>query len=387
MKRFLIVLTLIFMSTAALGQQTTGPVVNTASVVVEADSDADNDGKIIFKTKATERVVFSNGGKVGIGTDSPIGIIDVNTLPAEGAIDVLRMPIQDGHTAAGSIYGFRFTSVPQQFGSDPRHDNVFFMGYNPDLQTAGEPVLGWAMENRYVTSQGRMQSEFYTVTGFPTSLSRPIAIDLYHDDGSTQVTLNTPSIYIANAPQTNLWMHFTSTNTSGDMTLFGNSGITYSGSREYILSRYGLGLIGSTSPFEFNLFGGGLTGETVRFFKDSSTGGNVPLTIKMGQEGHALRVGANGNHWQITGDYSGYADILTANEVDDAATPSTLVRRDANGGVDALNIKINHITIVNQQCGFIQNSNLSAADTARALNQLLGCLRDKNALIAPDSGP
>lgn len=82
MKVLSLVLAILCLSLSVSAQQTSGPVVNADSVLVEADDDADNDGKFTVKTKHIERLTVDNDGKVSIGAGGGPAIININTLPS-----------------------------------------------------------------------------------------------------------------------------------------------------------------------------------------------------------------------------------------------------------------------------------------------------------------
>ncbi len=61
-----------------------GGVVNNGTTGIEADNDADGAGFIVFKTAKTNRLIITNDGQVGIGTDVPSSQLTViGTVEAE----------------------------------------------------------------------------------------------------------------------------------------------------------------------------------------------------------------------------------------------------------------------------------------------------------------
>lgn len=396
MKVLSLILAILFLSLSTFARQTSGPVVNSGSVSIEADDDADNDGKVVFKTKHVERLAIDNDGKLSIGAGGGSAIINVNTLPPVGAVDVLSMPIHDGATAAGSVYGFRFNSFPQGFGNDPRHDNTLFFGYNPGSQTVGEPSFGWNMENRYVTSQGRYQSEMYFESSVPGKLySRPIGIDVYHDNGETQVSLNTPRLLITEGvQQQNVWLEFLSSPTSGKMTFYGNSEISFAGTKKYFMSHVGTGIIGRdlSNSRVWNLVQGGAQNETLHVF-EADTVTNGPLAIKIGSEGLGLVVGSSSKglyRMQGNGEFPGLSDFIYAYDVDAAPTANKIVQRDSDGAINVSALKINGVQMLGVPCAPIADvadigvggiGESGQPDNSKTINKMLQCLRDQKLLL------
>lgn len=339
---------------------------------------------LFFCLTVNAQIDLANINKLEINNSNQAKI-DVDA-PASSQV----LKIRSNESGSGD-YSIVRTSYSGNNG-ETRKDHVLCFGYN--CGGAGfvstEPELHLSFENRYKTEQGRLQSEFYLtmsamVNGQRVS-TRAIAGDLYHDDGSVQLTFNSPSIYISNPAQTNQWLRFVTTDTSGDLNMTGDSGINYSGSREFAISRYGVGMIGSSSPTQWSLFNGGITGETLNVFKYSSIGsGSAPLMIKLGSDGGSLRIGGSSTspwRWQITGNYSGYSDIQTAYDVDSASAAYKIVKRGSSAEINVSRVEVGGVKVLGARCGAIANSDGTEEDNTRAVNAMLACLRT-HGMIAP----
>jgi len=333
---------------------------------------------LVLSVTASAQSDLTDIGKIGIATPSPVAIVDVDGLPAPGAAQVFRLRTNE---MGSGDYGISYFSYPGNNG-ETRRNNQMCLGYNiggPGF-VSGETEWHQCFESRYKTSEGRLQSEYYITAGLGSVSSRPFSIDFYHDNASTQVGINTASFIVANPSQSNVWLRFTSSDTNGELNLFNNSGLNYWGNREWFVKAIGQGVIGRSGT-TWKLFGGGITGETLSIFGNSSTGGGKPLTISVGSNGAGFRIGGNGNRWQATGNYSGYSDIQTAFDVSTTNIANKIVKRGASGEIDIGSVKVNGAKVVGTQCPAIPNST-GRADNTRAINALLACLR-QHGLIAP----
>lgn len=310
-------------------------------------------------------------GKIGIQTSTPAQILDINGLPSPGAAKAVVF--RNSESGAGE-YGITHFAYDGNNG-ETRKDFVLTTGYNaggPEF-VSGEPELTQSFESRFKTNSGTTQSEYYITAAANGHSSRPIAIDLYHATGDTQVTLNTPSLFISNPAQTNLWFRAQTSDTEGDLILQGSSGINYSGTREWIISRYGLGILGSTSNTAWELCRGGLNGETLTIFKQSDM--SQPLTLKLGSSGSGFRIDSS-HRMQVSGDGVNYSNITTDAEVSVGQDPDTIVRRGASGEVTVGSIWVRGKRVVGTQQNSIDDAIVGdETDNSRAINQLLGALR------------
>ncbi len=308
--------------------------------------------------------------RIGIKTPLPTAVFDVAGLPNQGGVQVLRM--RSNEVASGD-FGIQRTAYAGENG-ETRRNHVMCWGYNCSGAgfVPGEHSFGQVLESRYKTAGGRLQSEFYFATGVRGILRRPFSIDFYHDNGSSQVAVNSSFFVISDDLHQNIWLRAVSTLTSGDLYLQGNSGLHYSGSREYFISHGGLGAFGKTGKV-WKLAAGGIQGETLQIF-GGSTYAVAPLTIKVGNSG-GFRIGGNGHRWQVTGDYTGYSDIQTAFDSDTRNIPLKLVKRGPSGEVDVGHVKVNNVKVVGSRCASIPNSTGTVADNQRAMNAILACMR------------
>lgn len=326
-------------------------------------------------------------GKIGIQNSNPVAIIDVDGLSGtNGAVRVLRLRAAD---PAYGEYGFSYFASPGTNGAT-RPDRQMCLGFNiggPGYIST-DSTFNQCWEDYYATSQGITQSEFYFTAGAPNApTSRPFAIDLYHNTGTTQVSINSPSFIVSNPTQSNIWLRFLSTDTTGDMVFLNNSGIQFQGNREWAIKTNGAGVLGGGGA-NWNLFSGGITGETLNLFKNSSTGnGTAPLTIKLGSPvagGGSLRIGGSSTsplRWQISGNYSGFSDIQTAFDVDLASTANKIVKRGSAGEINVSSVYVGSVKVIGASCTAIPDSTGTEADNQRAINAMLSCLRTHGALL------
>lgn len=271
-------------------------------------------------------------------------------------------------------YGVSYFSY--DFGV-PHHDDVLCFGFNCGGPEYDPAHVQWtqAFENYYTTSEGRTQSEFYFTACLPNGglCSRPFSLDFYHDSGATQVGISSASFFIANPSQSNMWLRAFTSDTAGDLVLYGNSGINYSGTREFMDSRYGIGLIGSTSTTNWSLFSGGINGETLNIFKYSDL--SQPLTIKIGSLGSGFRIGSS-QRMQVSGNGIDYADIQTVGE---------------DGAINVSAVKVNGVKVVGVPCVSIDDvigtgiggvGESGQVDHSKTINKILQCLRDHGLLAS-----
>lgn len=352
------------------------------SITLKADADADGTGKVDLQTRNIPRVTVENDGRVKI---------DVGLEFTDNVFNQAKPPLRflGNDPATAGDYTFSRVNAPNQFAPswDQRMLKDMVWGYNVSSPVPTESYMQIAMEKHYWTSQGVLQDEFWVgmgTPGFPGT--RPFAIDHYLSNGTTQVSINTPSFIVSNPSQSNIWAQFVSRDTMGDLYLWNNSGINYGGTREFWISRAGIGIIGNTSKTQWNLFSGGMTNETANIFRYSSiANGAAPLTIKLGQDGGSLRIGSSSTsplRWQVTGNYSGFSDIQTAYDVDVSATANKIIKRGPAGEVNVDSVQVGGVKVIGSRCTAIVNSDGTLADTVRAVNATLSCLRS-HGLVAP----
>jgi hypothetical protein len=308
--------------------------------------------------------------RIGIRTSLPNAVIDVDGLSTQGANQILRL--RSNESGSGDFGIQRFAYAGEH--GETRRNHALCWGYNCAGVNfvPGDPSFGQVFESRYKTAGGRLQSEFYFATGVGAKQTRPFSIDLYHDNGSTQVAINSPFFVISDDTHQNIWLKAVSTPTSGDLYLNGNSGLHYSGNRDYFISRGGIGVLGG-SPNTWKLISGGFQGETLQIF-GGSTYAVAPLTIKVGNSG-GFRVGGNGHRWQVSGNYTGYSDIQTAFDTATQNVPTKLVKRGPSGEIDVGSVRVNNVKVLGGRCAAIPNSAGTTADNTRAINAMLSCMR------------
>lgn len=375
------VLATLCLSFTVFGQQTTGPVVNTDSVHIEVDDDADDVGKFVVITKHVERLVVSNDGKVGIATNAPTAFIDINP-PATGPHEVINVRTNE---PGGGNFRLSYYSTPNIF-TDPgglltgRTLKSFPWGYNPPGTANYNPndsSLFYNSEIGYVTAAGRPQDEWWFGSRAPGyAFTRPLSIDLYRDNGQTEIALSTPRVIVRNTDAVvhNLWLEFLSSPTTGSLNLYNDSAISYSGTRKYYVSHHGVGVLGRdlSDSRVWNFVFGGAQMETARFF-EGDTLASGPLKICMGQENGCLQLSSN-LRWQMNGPAAG--DIQTAFDVAEAGTASKIVKRDASGAVNVSAIKIGGVTVLDGQCSAILDPEPGERINNVTTIAILHCLRE-----------
>lgn len=214
---------------------------------------------------------------------------DVKIEVAHTATPTHVMKIRTGETGSADYDLMRFSYNGNN--GETREDHVLCLGYGCNALTTDHQ---WSMsfESFYKTNLGRKQSEWYITAAPPNANGvtyRPLSIDFYHDDYSTQVAATTQSFTVG-APNGSPWLHFQSTSTAGIMRLVADSKIDFSGNtREYFIVSAGTGLMGKVGNV-FKLFVGGIQGETVNIFEGSSSI-NSPLTLNVGEGSLKLDLG------------------------------------------------------------------------------------------------
>ncbi|MBI9054913.1 MAG: hypothetical protein JEY96_13900 [Bacteroidales bacterium] len=92
----------------------TGGISNIDTTVISADTDANGTGEIAFQTQNVTKVLITNDGKVGIGTEAPVAMLDVN---GSGSFESINA---SGNVSAGSIV-YKITSY-----TDPGENTLDF---------------------------------------------------------------------------------------------------------------------------------------------------------------------------------------------------------------------------------------------------------------------
>ena len=106
---------------------------NTGDVIINADSDSDNTGEVVFQTKGTDRVVIDNDGNVGIGVGVPTAKFDTRLTSsdtASGNIKLNRGLLYARPTSASSSTLFASESVVSTGGGTGQDLQKLFSSRN-----------------------------------------------------------------------------------------------------------------------------------------------------------------------------------------------------------------------------------------------------------------
>lgn len=368
------------LSIPAPAQQTTGPVVNTASVAIEADSDADNDGKVLFKTRGTERVVVNNDGKVGIGVSSPTATIHLGGTPGLGFEQTMLLETNE---LGAAPYGWSLAKYAGSNG-ETRQDNQFLWGYNIGL--GGNAVIAaehrWAqvIESRFKNPGHNPQLEYYwnfqpgtECVGAGCISQRPFSITA--DLVTGQIVNRFEGLDIMSNNITKLTL-------SKDITLLDpTSSIQFHGVRNSndLLMAGGSRIL----AFKFNtankvdLFATGIGDPEIGLFGDTAP--QFVSTLSFGAQSGVLSPNAvgfrkNGTSGMQFNSGNGWQNFVGTADVTEAATASKIVRRDSGGVISASGVKVGNVTVLKELCGPI-NDPLPNENDNSTLTAVLNCLR------------
>lgn len=304
------------------------------------------------------------------------------TVDGPNPVQVLRIRTNEAGAGDFGIVSFwqenEFEDLSGMIEGPPRRRlQDMKIGYNVPgsighVPTESNFTLAWEMN--YVTSLGRPQNEFWMgagVPGFPDW--RPIGIDTYLDDGTTQVGIFSQS-FVVGDPVTGVpWARFESADPGfRALRLVGDGRLDFSGNtREYFIGSAGTGLMGK-GVNQFNLFQGGIEGETINVLKGSNSN-NAPLTLKVGEGSLKLDSGK----WKANNFI-----ILTSADADSAATPAKLALRDTAGMLDVTGVKIGGVEALTGRCENVTEP-VDKSDVGRAVKEVIRCLVQINLMEAP----
>jgi hypothetical protein len=176
-------------------------------------------------------------------------------------------------------------------------DNVWSSGYNrgpSGKQVSGKHAWYYNVESDYKTAGGVRQLEMYFGYESPsgTYAVRPFSITPHIDLDTVEVGIRAESIKVGYVDTTFDWLQFVSSSSTGQLSLTGNSSITYDASNRYFISSGGQGLLGYQSSVGY-LFKG-LSSAT---FFDLYAITDADLTINVGGNSVA---GTRGLRWNST---------------------------------------------------------------------------------------
>lgn len=358
-------------------------ITDNDSVTVKTDADANTVGKFEVQTSNVPRVTILPSGEVGIGAPPTAGKGLFQFPPAVigGALNVMRFPVPD---PAGSDFQIRMTSVPfagQLYNGVPRETQDLIFGYNchGQSQNMADSSLCLSWEMFYLGYGEGDVDEFHLIYSRPGGPPVRVGSGLFNrDNDKIRLNIKTDSFTFSDPTGANEnWLSVISGPAASYMNLAGDSRIDFAGNtREYFLTVAGTGLMGKTGN-NFDLFSGGITGETVRFFKGSDL--SAPLTIKIGSLGSGFRIGSS-QRMQVSGNGINYFDILTTNDVDAASTANKIVQRDSNGAINTTAVKIGDVQVLAAPCAAISDPPIESRFNNLTTQAILNCLRQHGLL-------
>lgn len=381
------------------------PVTSPGPVIIVANDDSTgDDGTIEFKNGASSRLIINDDGtiyilkKLGVNNSSPSSLIHVKPTYLDGvtaAENVLEFTNPNGNS-----FAFNLSQTLQ--GNNPNND-VMFWGWNVDANTPNEPTLRFSMERQIglnpsnfevhlesLTPQGGGQrpwtwtidrntgtavvvtsgtSHFYgagwlqqggaELHVFPASLA---AVGTFAHVGD--VHFETPAN--GGAPAKQIRMVPLPTDAARTAISFGGSAyLANSGATVNVLNQYGAPgkvgagrvTVGNAGFDEFLGIRVG-SGQSIRFSTASDPFGAADATIARNGANSLNFYNPNGNAaTTLNGSFNAVAQ---------------------NGG----SYKVNGTKVVGAQCAAIPNSNGTQADSTRAINAILSCMRS-HGLVAP----
>lgn len=315
------------------------------------------------------------------------GPVGIDTTPTGNARLEVQSPLPNN-------YGFRFkTSEPafpdftinqyavpfanQTFNGQPRDTQVFELGYNArSAQNINEPKLDMRWEMFYLGYGSGNVDEWhltYHRPGAPSEI-RAFSWLFNRDNDYAKGAAHADQFMFSDRQGINEgWLSIFSSPTEGVMSLVRDSRIDFYGNtRPYFITYAGTGLMG-ISGNTFNLFQGGITGETVQFFKNSDL--SAPLTVKIGSVGSGFRIGSS-QRMQVSGNGVSYSNLQTADDVSESSTAGKIVQRDSGGAINTSAVKINGVTVLNGQCAAIPDPQPTERVNNVTTIAILNCLRE-----------
>lgn len=115
---------------------------NISNITINADSDSNSSGDILFQTKGVTKVTISNDGKIGINKASPISLLDLGSNFSDPGTVPNKIALWS--SGADNYFGFGVSSSDLDYFSQGNHR--FHVGYN------GTP----GTEAMVLTSSGRL---------------------------------------------------------------------------------------------------------------------------------------------------------------------------------------------------------------------------------------
>lgn len=345
--------------------------------------------------------------KIGINTTPTNALLHMKTTYPAGVTAGTEMISFETPTGA-NLFSMNISSTLQ--GDNPT-DDVFTWGFNVGDVKPNEPSLHFAMESAFGfgdTSNYEVHLEIHPLDG---GVLRPWTWALNRKTGRASVVTKAETSFafgssvfqvladevISNAPQTrirgNAIFETEDNGGNGDKQIQIRPHPTDS-SRSWLLMggiSNGASLFGDSSGVNVRRNGASLNNGDVRAGRFFSYAAGSGTTAKVAIDdnvwianGGALLFSASENAQDFSQDVAFIRDSAS----------TVRVMNPQNGGIGTVKgsfdvntssggaYKTNGVKVVGAQCGAISDSDGTAADNARAINSLLGCLRS-HGLVAP----
>jgi hypothetical protein len=190
----------------------TGNIINTGSTNIGADSDSDNNGELILQTQNTSRMTIINNGNVGIGTNTPTSLLDVNGIVNATGFTLGGTPLCSStgtywNLSSGDLYSFNDAMVNGNFsagsGSIPGRpfgfdamvvaaDNARLL-FDDTSSTASFPANDWRILINDIDGTGTAN---YFAISDATSGSVPLKIEAGAPTNSLYIQSSTGNVGI-----------------------------------------------------------------------------------------------------------------------------------------------------------------------------------------------
>lgn len=212
-------------------------LLSATTITIGADTDANGSGVIDLQTRGVTRLTIGNTGMIGIG-GTATSFLDISSGSALGGNRFVRFNNKEsGHPD----YGIEIHhTLNTEFGFvRPIHSLVFGYNYTTsgNVEFENDEAIALVIETPYMTSEGNKQSELYFQTRAPTTEGgasyRPFGFDHLFENDTLLGSMRFDSMRIGHKGSIYDWMSFDSTATSGDLSIYGNAGISFTGTAPF----------------------------------------------------------------------------------------------------------------------------------------------------------